>query len=192
MAIVYQHLKPNGQVFYVGIGKEKSRAYSKCNRSKYWKNYIKNCEYEVQILKSDLNWNDACELEKILISHYGRKDLGTGFLINMTNGGDGTYGLIMSEESNIKRKLAMSGRTFTKEHVQKLRNKKLGTIQTKEQKINRGIYKSKQIINTKTNEIYNSVLELSIILNVKVKTLQKKLNGQLKNNTNFKYTGIWL
>ncbi len=192
MAIIYQHLKQCGEVFYIGIGSNIKRAYSKSNRSLYWKNFIKKYpNYEVQILKSNLTWEEACELEIILIDYYGRKDLNLGTLINMTNGGDGVFGLIMSKESNVKRKLSMTGKKFSKEHKEKLKLKKLGTFQTKEQKIKRGIYKSKEIINTVTNEKYKSVLELSNLLNLNIKTLQKKLNGQLKNNTNFKYTGKW-
>lgn len=96
MAILYRHLKPNGDVFYIGIGKNEKRAYNKNNgRSNYWKNIInKYHNYEVDILKRDLTWEDACELEKILISYYGRKDLGLGNLVNMTDGGDGTNGMI--------------------------------------------------------------------------------------------------
>jgi len=37
MAVVYRHLKPCGEVFYIGIGNDKDRAYSKRGRNKFWK-----------------------------------------------------------------------------------------------------------------------------------------------------------
>lgn len=89
MACIYRHLKPNGEVFYIGIGKSKNRAYSNQSRSKHWHNVVKKHGYEIQILKENLEWQDARFIERILIDWYGRKDKGLGTLINMTNGGEG-------------------------------------------------------------------------------------------------------
>jgi hypothetical protein len=94
MAVLYRHLKPCGEVFYIGIGKTEKRPYSKLNRNKWWKNVVNNYDYEVQILKKGLTWEEAYELEIILISHYGRQDLGLGTLVNLTNGGDGFNGCL--------------------------------------------------------------------------------------------------
>lgn len=189
--ILYRHLKINGEVFYIGIGKNIKRAHSKVNRNKYWQNITNKYDYEVQVLKSDLTWEDACELEIILISYYGRKDLKTGTLCNMTDGGEGTLGRKTSIESNIKRSLKMTGRKFSQNHKDLLRNKKLGTKQSTEQIKNRGILKTKTIVNTVTNETYDSLEILTIKININKETMRKKLNGILKNNTNYKYTGKW-
>jgi hypothetical protein len=110
MAIIYQHLKPNGKVFYIGIGVSKKRAYSKHNRSKYWLNIVSKYPYEVQILKQDLSWGEACELEKLLISWYGRKDLKTGCLVNMTDGGEGCSNCKLSEATLKKKSEVMKGK----------------------------------------------------------------------------------
>lgn len=99
MAVLYTHIKPNGEVFYIGIGKTIKRANSKHNRSNYWKNVVAAYGYEVQILKQDLSWEEACELEKILISHYGRRDLKLGTLVNLTDGGEGSLGVKMSSKT---------------------------------------------------------------------------------------------
>lgn len=87
---LYRHLKPNGEVFYIGIGKDLKRPYAECGRNKYWHKIVDKYGYEVQILKYNITREDACELEVLLISWYGRAHLGTGILCNMTDGGDGT------------------------------------------------------------------------------------------------------
>lgn len=46
--------------------------------------------------------------------------------------------------------------------------------------------KSKQVINTITGEIYDSIKALSILINVKHSTLRSQLNGSYKNNTIYK------
>jgi hypothetical protein len=99
MAIVYQHRrKDTNEVFYVGIGKEKTRAYIKSNRGQHWKNIVNKIGYNVDILFDGYTWDEACEMEKELICRYGRIDLGTGQLINLTEGGDGNGGRLFSEE----------------------------------------------------------------------------------------------
>jgi hypothetical protein len=105
---IYYHLKPCGEVFYIGIGNDK-RPNSKQNRNKYWHNIIEKYGYEVQVLKNDLSWEDAIELEILLISWFGRKDLKLGTLVNMTDGGEGNKNIVMTPESNIKRSLASKG-----------------------------------------------------------------------------------
>jgi predicted phage tail protein len=93
MAVVYLHKRNDtNEVFYVGIGKTSKRAFNYNNRSKYWKRIVEKVGYIVDILVSETSWEDACKIEKLLIEKYGRKDLGLGNLVNMTDGGDGTLG----------------------------------------------------------------------------------------------------
>jgi hypothetical protein len=87
MAIVYRHRRlDTNEIFYVGIGKKESRAYQKRSRNQFWKNIIDKTNYEVEIIARDLSYNDACELEILLIREYGRRDLGLGNLVNLTDG----------------------------------------------------------------------------------------------------------
>ena len=102
MAVIYKHLKPCGEVFYIGIGQEEKRAKSKSDRNNYWHNVVNKYGYEVQILKSDLTWEDACEMEKVLISWFGRRDLGLGTLVNLTDGGEGNVGWVASDETRAR------------------------------------------------------------------------------------------
>lgn len=90
MAIVYEHRRlDNDKLFYVGIGKTVSRAKSKKGRNGYWTNYVNKYGFVYNIIYKDLSWDEACKIEIELIKHYGRVDLGTGILLNMTDGGDG-------------------------------------------------------------------------------------------------------
>ena len=127
MAVVYQHIrKDTGDVFYVGIGSERERAYTKHSRNAHWNRIVNKVGYEVEIIYPDLTWNLAKQMEKHLIAAYGRNDLKTGTLVNMTEGGEGVVG--RSEESNGKISKALKGRTsprkgkiLTEETKQKMR-----------------------------------------------------------------------
>ena len=59
----------------------------------------------IQILHDNLTEEEALDLETKLISKYGRKDLGTGILRNLTNGGDGVSGRITNFSEEWKAKL---------------------------------------------------------------------------------------
>lgn len=198
MAVLYRHIKPNGETFYIGIGKTEKRAYSKKNRNKYWKHIIEKYNYEIQILKSDLTWEDACELEKMLISYYGRKDLNTGNLVNMTDGGDGMIGIVITEETRIK----LRNKIFTTEYRKKLSITSTGrwhTSETKQKlsKINKGkkhssetckklsevSVKTKWVLNQESGIFYRSVKEAAIALELNYNTLKGRLNGSKINNT---------
>lgn len=105
MAIVYQHRrKDSNEIFYIGIGKTIKRAYSKYGRNPYWHHIVDKLNYIVEITHKDVIWEEACSIEKYLISFYGRKDLNLGGLINMTDGGEGCNGYITS--FNTKNKLS--------------------------------------------------------------------------------------
>jgi hypothetical protein len=90
MAIVYIHKrKDTGQIFYVGIGKKESRAYTNWGRNNYWKDLVGKIEYSIEIIKNNISWEEACQIEKELIKSIGRKDMDLGPLVNKTNGGEG-------------------------------------------------------------------------------------------------------
>lgn len=49
-------------------------------------------DQQILIIKSNLDHYESNDLEIRLIRWYGRKDIGTGILLNLTNGGDGVPG----------------------------------------------------------------------------------------------------
>ncbi len=86
---IYVHINPlKNEIFYIGKGCG-NRYKSKWKRSDYWKNIVTKYGYIYNILESDLTEEEAFEREKWYINKIGRKDLGKGSLINMTDGGDG-------------------------------------------------------------------------------------------------------
>lgn len=115
MTCVYRHIRlDKNEPFYIGIGSIK-RAYEKSRRNKYWKNIVNMTEYRVDILFEDLTWEGACEKEIEFIQIYGRKDLNSGTLVNMTDGGEGAGGRILSKETKLKISKAHKGRKHTNE-----------------------------------------------------------------------------
>lgn len=137
MAVVYLHKKKNtNEVFYVGIGKTEVRAHSKLNRNIYWKRIVEKYDYEIEVTHRDLDWITACEIEKSLITKYGRDSLS-----NMTDGGEGLcnpsteirnkmskaqIGKTQSLETIEKRVSKIKGIPLSAEHKEKLRQAKLG------------------------------------------------------------------
>ncbi len=78
-------------------------------------------------------------------------------------------GKIVSESTKLKMSLAKKGKKLSDEH--KLKIKKIK-------------YK---VLNTKTNEIFNSVKQVSILYNIPLHRLYSYLCGHRTNKTNFKY-----
>jgi group I intron endonuclease len=95
---IYFHINPlKNEVFYVGKGFGR-RAYKKTGRSNFWNNTVNKYGYIVDIVESGLTEEEAHKREIFYISKIGRRDLGNGELINLTDGGEGTSGHKLSEE----------------------------------------------------------------------------------------------
>ena len=167
MAVVYRHRRlDDNSIFYIGIGKEKNRAYQLRSRNSLWKNIVLKTDYQVEIIAENINYDEAKELEIFLIILYGRRDLNNGILCNMTDGGDGNInmsidvknristsliGLKQSEETKLKRKNTLKEVWKNQELIelkrkQSLELNKLGLIGTKGKPSNKkGIKLSKNI-----------------------------------------------
>jgi len=178
MAVVYRHWRlDKPEVFYVGIGNKESRAYDLTNRNKVWKGMKKRCEVSVEIVTRDLSWEDACDLEKLMISEYGRIDLGTGTLANLTDGGDGSNGVKQSqytidkransnrgkkrtEETKSKISISNTGKVFSREHLEKLSKSHLGQLS----------HNAKQVIHLETGFVFDSLRSGCFALNIDYKS----------------------
>jgi hypothetical protein len=134
MAYVYRHIRlDKNEPFYIGIGKlpNYKRAYEKQKRNQFWQNIVAKTDYEVEILFDDISWEEAEKKEIEFISLYGKRDNGTGCLVNISNGGGGTKGFKHSEEA--KRKIGEESRNRkrtprSEETKLKLRLANLGKI----------------------------------------------------------------
>lgn len=108
MAYVYRHIRlDKNEPFYIGISGDNVYERASCNkrRSKYWKRIANKTEYLVEIILDDLTWEEACDKEREFITLYGRKDLGTGTLVNLTDGGEGLFNPSAETREKIKNKL---------------------------------------------------------------------------------------
>jgi hypothetical protein len=111
---VYQHTRlDTNEIFYIGIGTKNIneitfnsiyyRAFNKASRSKIWKRiYNKSKNIKVDIIYESDCYESIFNKEKDLIRLHGRRDLGTGSLCNLTDGGEGRYNYKLSEESILK------------------------------------------------------------------------------------------
>lgn len=100
-AYLYTHTRPDtGQVFYVGIGCSANykRAFQHDKRSERWRRIVKKAGLEVKVVIDNITWRQAESWERYLIGLHGREQLSQGPLCNMTDGGDGTVGWVMSLE----------------------------------------------------------------------------------------------
>lgn len=110
---VYAHYRnDSGSPFYIGMGTkpdlvypstEYERAYSYVDRSGYWHSIVNKHGYTVEIFMEDLTFEEAEAKEIEFIALYGRENIGTGILCNLTDGGGGRKNYRTSEET--KRKL---------------------------------------------------------------------------------------
>jgi len=126
---IYFHINPlKNEIFYVGKGKD-NRAFIKTGRSRYWNNIVKKYGYIIDITDENLTEEEAFEKEVFYINRIGRKSLGLGPLINMTDGGEGCSGLIFTDELRLKKSKSMMGKNtgkLSEEHKEKMSKAKKG------------------------------------------------------------------
>ena len=103
MSIVYIHRRNDtNEVFYIGKGIDIKRSKSKVSRNIHWWNIVNKYGYSIEILYDDLTDEEAQTREIELISEYGRIDINTGILVNMTSGGTGTKDYFKQENTVLK------------------------------------------------------------------------------------------
>lgn len=116
---VYAYLREDCTPYYIGKGCN-YRAYDKQHITKPPKNKSKIIFWQTGLLESD-----AHNLEIKYIKLFGRKDIGTGILRNLTNGGEGVSGFKQTEEHKEKVRLANIGQKRSEETKQKMRESAL-------------------------------------------------------------------
>lgn len=193
MAVVYRHRRlDNNSIFYIGIGLKKERAYQKRSRNKHWHNIVNKIDYNVEIICEDIEYEDAKELEILLIKMYGRKDLDLGLLCNNTDGGDGNVN--MSEETKEKISNSLKGRKISEDIIKKRSNTQKEIWNSKDFEEKRKIQSDRAKINHLNGKISRKGIESKkkgIPLNQEIKDkVSKGLKEYYKNNKSHSYKHI--
>ena len=159
MYYIYLHICLDSRIpFYIGKGKDK-RSNSKSSRNKFWKNVQQKHNYDILILEDNLDEEESLVREIYWINRIGRRDLNKGTLVNLTNGGESTYGYKHSEES--KRKMSQSRKGIPTSDLQK----EIVGMRYKN-KFGKDHNRSKKVICIETGIIYESQLEAQRNLNL--------------------------
>lgn len=220
---VYLHRKSsNGEVFYVGKGtirkRSKSwvcdRAYTKERRSSWWNSVVVKHGLTVEIFASCRTDEAAKELEKELIKNMAEKNsVEGGVLVNMTDGGDGSCGIILSEETLEKRReharkertpkwvesmrksrknggnggVVKKGDKLPKEWKDKIAASKVGSLNHQHGKCGKDSKHSKRVVDMESGVVYDSVSLAAESLGMKMTMLSDGLRGRLNNNSGVVY-----
>ena len=106
----YAYLREDKTPYYIGKGRG-NRIYDKRRTIKPPKD-----KSLILFLKKGLTEAEAFKHEVYMIFVLGRKDLGTGILRNLTNGGEGSSGAVHSKEHRRKNSEARSGKYAGENH----------------------------------------------------------------------------
>jgi hypothetical protein len=119
---------PRLSPYYIGKGSgdraySKIRAIAKPTDSSY-----------IVFLEEGMTESEAFALEKYAIALYGRLDKGNGILWNMTDGGEGCSGVIMSQETKDKIAKSLTGRKRPRSVTEKIIQTRAGYRHSEETK----------------------------------------------------------
>lgn len=120
---------------YVGKGKHFPMGTMRClqhitkksvrGKNELWRNHLHSSINKTRDIRIVIDFVSEHELdvlaqEVLLIKKHGRRDLGTGSLYNMTDGGEGNTNSKRSVEWKQKQSLALRGRTRSAEDRQRM------------------------------------------------------------------------
>ena len=211
---IYLHRKAStNEPFYVGKGRLHKgtwdRAHAHDSRSLAWRRTVAKHGLLVEIVASCATDKVAQEIERLWISEIGRRDLGLGTLVNLTDGGDGHAGLIQSPETLHKRSINASrrrsqawvssiraarknggnggvvkrGDKLPQSWKDNIAATKLGADNPMFGRTGEKHPNSKRVINIATGEQYPSVTRAAAVLGLRMQTLHNMLTGFRKNHT---------
>lgn len=118
---VYAYLRNDMSPYYIGKGRD-NRLYKKGVNEIH----APTEKSKIVIIEQNLSEVGALALERRLIRWYGRKDIGTGILRNMSDGGDGCSGAKRSYETKLRISQSRIGKKFTEKHKKNISLSKTG------------------------------------------------------------------
>ena len=169
----YAYLREDKTPYYIGKGTGK-RIYSTNKRIKPPKD-----KSRIIFLKQNLTEEEAFKHEVYMIDVFGRKDLGTGILVNMTNGGEGASGWVPSEEN--KKNISDAKKNPSEETRRKISDAKKNPSEETRKKMS-DVQKGKILTEETRRKI--SVANKDKILSEEHK---KKISDAQKGNKNHNY-----
>lgn len=214
---VYLHRKADsGAVFYVGKGslrrsmKYYERAFGDHSRNLWWRNIVAKHGFAVEILAHFVDDAAAQSFERELIAKYGRADLKLGPLVNLTDGGDGHAGLVLSDKRRkeiseffkalprtpewnaaIRRArknggnggVVKRGDTLSPEWRASIARGKIGERNPMFGKTGDAHPTSRKVVNIETGETWPSVSAAATANGIKMQSLHNRLTGHRQNRT---------
>lgn len=173
--------------FYIGKGKDIRYYPSSHLRTGFLRNKINKVgkdNIKIHFLHKNLTEDEAIYWEKYWIKYIGRRDQNAGPLCNLTDGGEGVCGRIVSDEC--KRKISLKntgkkpnlGRKHTEAAKEKMRMSKIGKHRSEETKEKLRIANIGKIPSIETREkISKSLVGNKRALGYKqnTETIQKRL-----------------
>ena len=172
---VYEHIKADTkEVFYVGKGIG-NRCHKRTNRNRFWHNVVNKHGFEVKFVAKDLDEDLALLVEVERIDQLKKLN---HRLCNLTGGGEGVSGLVMSAESRKKMSDSHIGKKPSQETRKKQSLARVGVKKSEEHKLKIGLgnkgkvrsletkqkisdLKSKKVICLETNTVYQNAYEAS-------------------------------
>lgn len=206
MGYVYRHIRlDRNEVFYIGISKQNNnymRARQAQKRNIFWKNIVSKTQFKYEII-----WECTCEKELLekeseFISIYGRKDIGTGTLCNLTDGGEGVhnykhtdeakfkmlesrklkdYSKIYTPDVRLKMSIGIGGKKRTPEQRKRMSDSRKGTGNKGENG------NAKIVLDTYTGIFYDCAKDASESIGINYSTFKAWLNGRVKSKNRFTY-----
>lgn len=127
---LYRHIRlDKNEPFYIGIGTKRpihdgvyNRAITKTVRNDIWGKIASKTKYIVEILLESNNYDFILQKEIEFIKLYGRINLRTGILSNLTDGGAGSFGRPVLEKTRQKIRERLKGKIRGKEGQTKKQN----------------------------------------------------------------------